>query len=116
MISKYKVKKETELLALANEQKEERKIYLAEWVLGKSSKVRNELINSTWGMRDVAKTLERQNMPRMETVQDFKTKDCVSGFWVESAKELLKNNGIHAFMFGDDVRSLLVGLSSDCLP
>ena len=83
---------------------------LAEWVLGKSSKVRNELINSTWGMRDAAKTLEHQNMPRIETVQEFLTKDCVSdcsGLWIESAKEVLKNNGIHAYMFADAVRSLL---------
>ena len=91
VILKYKVKKETELLALANEQKEEGKIDLAEWVLGKSSKVRNELINSTWGMRDAAKTLERQNVPCIETVQEFLTKDCVSGcsgLWIESAKEV----------------------------
>ena len=40
VILKNGVKKETELLALANEQKEEGKIDLAEWVLGKSSKVR----------------------------------------------------------------------------
>ena len=110
VILKNGIKKETELLALANEQKEEGKIDLAEWVLGKSSKVRNELINSTWGMRDAAKTLEHQKMPRMETVQDFLTKDCVSGcsgLWVESAKEVLKNNGIHAYVFADAVRSLL---------
>ncbi len=104
------LKKETELLALANAQKEEGKIDLAERVLGKSSKVRNELINSTWGMRDGAKTLERQKMPRMETVQNFLTKDCASGcsgLWVESAKEVLKNNEIHAYVFADAVRSLL---------
>ncbi len=110
IILKNDILNETQLLAHANEQKENGKIDLAEWVLAKPSKGRNELISSTWNMKGAAKTLERQSIPRMEIIRQNVKKDCVpgcSGLWLKSAKEVLRNNKVHSYVFADAVRLLL---------
>ncbi len=48
---KNNIKNDTELLALANIQKEEGKTDLAEFILKKTPKALNELIGCTWQMK-----------------------------------------------------------------
>ena len=65
LIVKYNIKNQTELLAIANEQKEEGKKDLAGFVLSRSSKSPDELVQQTWRMNDASSTLKRQKLSRM---------------------------------------------------
>ena len=61
------IKSETELLAIANEQKEEGKKHLADFVLSRTSKCLNGLIQQTWKMKGASSTLEREKPHRSWT-------------------------------------------------
>ena len=62
-IVKQEIKSETKLLAIANEQREEGKKDLADFVLSRSSKSLNDLIQQTW---------------KMKKASDSRTTKCVS--------------------------------------
>ena len=60
-IVKTGIKDETALLGIANEQSMEGKKDLANFVLCRSSKSLNELIQQTWKMKEASATLGRKN-------------------------------------------------------
>ena len=69
-IVKEEIKTETELLAVANEQRQEGKKDLANFVLSRTSKSLNDLIEQTWKMRKASLTLERQKASRMDLIRE----------------------------------------------
>ena len=110
-IVKEEIKTETELLAVANEQRQEGKKDLANFVLSCTSKSLNDLIEQTWKMRKASLTLERQKASRMDLIREAVRGDCVPscyGAWLQCAKEVLINNKVHPILFAHSVRELLV--------
>ncbi|CAB4020304.1 Hypothetical predicted protein [Paramuricea clavata] len=61
-IVEHEIKSETELLAVANKQSEERKKYLAYFVLSHNSKGLHDLIEQTWKMKAASATLQRKKL------------------------------------------------------
>ena len=88
-----------ELLALANEQKNEGKNNLAEFVLCRSEKSLKELICCPWKMHNASSDLQQEKMPRMTLVKcSFEGIQCVAGCggsWLKSALEVLRQNNVH---------------------
>lgn len=111
LVLKRGIKREVELLALANEQKTEGKIDLAEFVLGRSSKCLKELISCTWKMKNATSILQREKMPRMtlirQSLRDIQCVDSCGGNWLKCALEVLKQNHVHPYVFAAAVRELL---------
>eukprot|EP00794_Sanderia_malayensis_P006610 gene6610-biopygen5384 len=110
IVLKNKIRKDVALLALANEQKVEGKNDLAEWVLSHQAKARAELISSTWGMQEASAKLLRQQTKRLDVIAQAVQKECISGCngnWLNAAKELLRSNHIHPYVFADALRALL---------
>jgi hypothetical protein len=110
-IQKHNIKNQTTLLALANEQKEEGKKDLAQYVLSRSSKSLDELILQTWRMKDAAADLKRQNTSRIDLIREAAAGNCVescNGLWLRCAEEVLVNNKVHPILFAAAVRDLLI--------
>ena len=111
LVLKKGIKREVELLALANEQKTEGKNDLAEFVLGRSEKSLKELISCTWKMQNASNTLQREKMHRMTLVrQSLAEIQCVEGCggnWLKCALEVLRQNHVHPYVFAAAVRELL---------
>ncbi len=61
-IVEHEIKSETELLAVANEQSEEGKKDLADFVLSRNSKGLHDLIEQTWKMKTASATLQGKKL------------------------------------------------------
>ena len=61
-IVEKQIKSETELLAIANEQRKEGKKDLADFVLSRNSKRLNDLIKQTWKKKEASSTLQRKDV------------------------------------------------------
>ena len=59
-IMKYKIKSETALLAVANEQRQEGKKDLANYVLSRNTKSLSDVIKQTWKMKEASSDLKWQ--------------------------------------------------------
>lgn len=110
-IVKHDIKNQTALLATASEQNEEGKKDLAKFVLSRSSKSLDELVQQTWRMREASATLKRQKLSRMDIIREAATGGCVEGcegVWLRCAKEVLYNNKVHPILYAAAVRELLI--------
>ncbi len=111
VIIKKNIRSDTELLALAKEQKEEGKMDLPNFILSKSSKAMNELINVSWKMETAPKSIARNKQNRMEVLFQCVEEECKEGCvgqWLVCAREVLRNNGVNAYVYAAAVRELLV--------
>jgi len=109
-IVEHEIKSETELLAVANEQRDEGKKDLAEFALSRSSKNLTELINQTWKMKKAPSTLLRQKSSRMDLIREAAGGECApacDGKWLQCAEEVLINNKVHPILFAVYLRELL---------
>ncbi len=110
ILVKKKIKRDTELLALANKQKGKGKTDLAEWVLTYTSKAKGEIISATCGMEVGSIKLARQYTQIMGLIHEAMETECPDscvGFWLTSVKELLRKNSINPYVFADAVCTLL---------
>ena len=110
MVSK-KIKSETELFSEAHIQKEAGKTELANFLLNRSPKSIQDLILTTWKMEAATKTIEKQNILRMDVIRSCEQNDCVegcSGEWFECANEVLTQNKIHPVIFAEAMRESLI--------
>ena len=108
---KHNIKRDIELLAVAKERKDEGQMDLANFVLSKSSKVLNELIDKTWKMETANENIQRETKSRMEILRDKLGQDCCSGcdkLWLKCAMEVPRNNKVHPFVYAAAVRDLLI--------
>ena len=97
IIIRGNIKTRTQLLALAQAQREEGKTDLASFLLNNIAKKVNELIQTTWEMKGASAEIERLNKTRVELMQLYLTKDCIQGCegqCLQCAKETLLNNQI----------------------
>ena len=109
-IVKNNIKNETALLAIADAQSVEGKKDLANYVICRSSKSLNELIQQTWKMKEASATLERKKRCRMDIIREAADGQCVQGcegMWLKSAEEVLYNNKVHPILYAAAVRELL---------
>ena len=109
-IVKNDIKNETALLAIANEQSVEGKKDLANYVLCRSSKGLNEVIQQTWKMKEASATLEREKRCRLDIIREAAAGECVQGcegMWLKCAEEVLYNNKVHPILYAAALRELL---------
>ena len=71
------IKNTTQLLALANVQKNNGKTDLATFILDKGVKKVGELIDTTWAMENASSKLDRESLSRMQILTSFLQKPCV---------------------------------------
>ena len=77
LIEKNGIKCDPELLEIANEQKQEGKKDLADFVLSRSSKSLNDLIHQTWKMKDASSTLQHRFLP-FHSMPEEKQKEMIA--------------------------------------
>ena len=109
-IQQHEIRDQTLLLAFANEQKEESKKDLAQYVLSRSSKNLDGLIKQTWRMKEAAAVLSRHKASQMQLIREAASGDCVErcdGLWPRCAEEVLLNNKVHPILFTAAIRDLL---------
>ena len=79
LLIKHNIKSDTALFAKAHEQKEAGKKDLAHFVMSRSSKALQDVIQNTWKMHTSSEKLNRQRLCRLEVIQQCKDGECVSG-------------------------------------
>ena len=107
---KNNIRRDTELFYEANKRKEEGQTDLAAFVLSRSSKSLNDLIENTWRMNNAKASIEREKLTRMEILRKCQSESCVDGCdmeWYECARQVLQLNSINPFVFADAMRQLL---------
>lgn len=110
IILKKNIKTETELLALAQEQREQGKTDLVEFILNRSPKVTGDILTTTWEMKGAGEKIARSKKSRIDILQQASRSDCVTGCngdWLRCANEVLEKNGINISCFAQSVRESL---------
>jgi len=106
----HNIRTDTELHAIAEEQRKAGKKDLAVFVLNRNSKALCDLIENTWKMQAAPAKLRRMNVPRMDTIREYRREDCVrdcEGQWFEMAMQVLRQNRVHPHVFAEALRNLL---------
>ena len=107
---KHNIRRDTELFALAKERKDEGQMDVANFIMSKSSKVLNELIDKTWKMQTANEKLEREKKSRMDILREKLADDCSPGcnkLWLKCSLEVLRKNKVHPFVYAAAMRDLL---------
>ena len=78
-IKKNKIHRDTELFHEANKRKEEAQTDLAAFMLFRSSKSLNDLIENTWKISNAKASIERGKTTRIEILEKYHSESCVDG-------------------------------------
>ena len=109
-LGKTAVNSRTELVALANLQKEEGKRDLAEFIINRGAKTVAEALSTVWEMAEANTKLKIRKMSRIQILQQVKEGTCpddCNGAWFDCAQEVLEWNGIPRPTFAEVVTDLL---------
>ena len=104
------IKTRLELLVLAQKQKSEGKLDLAQFIANRGSRVVDEAIFVGWELENAESTLQRSKMTRIEILYSKLEGECepgCDGQWLQMAKEVLERNSIVRDDFAEAVRILL---------
>ncbi len=104
------IKSRLELLVLANQQKNEGKTDLAEFIANRGSKAVDEALLVGWEMEEAEEKLERSKLSRTEIVYREMGNQCAEGCgrrWLQMAEDILQRNNIPKLRFAEAVRNLL---------
>jgi len=104
------IKTRLELLVHANQQKNEGKTDLAEFIANRGSKAVDEALAVGWEMEEAEKKLERSKLSRTDILYREMGKECVDGCgrrWLHMAEDILQRNNIQKLEFAEAVRNLL---------
>ena len=107
---KNNIHRDTDLFYEANKRKSEGQTDFAAFLLFRSSKSLNDLIENTWKMNNAKASIEREKTTRMEILMNCQSENCVDGcemVWYECARQVLQLNSINSFVFADAMRDLL---------
>ena len=110
IIVEKNIKTRTELLALANQQKNEGKSDIAQFIVNRGPKVVAEVLNTAWEMNTAEERLSRTQKTRMEILAEARNSQCTrgcEGMWIQCATEVLQNNGVSVQGFSDAVKLVL---------
>ena len=98
----------TELYATAKKRTREGNTDLGEFLMKRTYKKNNEIVENAWLMEEAEDKLEREKKNRMDLLRDAKGGECAADCkWLDSAKNLLRKNGIHPIVFSQALRELL---------
>ena len=100
-----------ELLAFSNQQREEGKTDLAEFIVNRGKKVVNEVIATAWEMESAQKTQKRQSKTHTELLNDAHQQECTcttNSEWHHCALQVLARNNIAVDNFANCVKELLM--------
>ena len=109
-IIKNNIKDTTQLFAVADEQRKEGKKDLASFILGRSPKSLQDLLENAWKLENAKAELEIQNRSRMDVIRNASTQPCTTGCneeWYKCALEVLRNNSINKYVFAYCMRELI---------
>ena len=101
----------TELFAIAKQRKSDGQKDLAHFVLSRSSKSLNELMDKTWKMENASADIECRTHSRLDLLKLKVQEECISGCdktWLQCAIEVLNNNHVHPYVFAAAVRHALI--------
>ena len=106
------IRDETALLALAQENFDEGATGLMEFIANTPESKYKELIKKTWKAANAKATLLRGEKSRIQCIQDTLGGPCIpecgdDKTWYNLAIEVLRNNGINAYVFAAALRKLL---------
>ena len=110
IIQQKSIKTRTELLALAQQQKNEGKTDLAEFIMNRQPKIIAQLLKTTWDMFNAQAKLDRSRKTRLELLTEAAEGECVDGCegnWLRLAEKVLTTNGIELTEFATAVYNLL---------
>lgn len=99
-----------ELLAFAQEQKQEGKTDLAQFIVNRGAKVLDEAIRVAWEMAGAPEQLLRSRQTRVERLQSAYNGECVENCnkkWLDMATNILHRNNISKRDFANAVYILL---------
>ncbi len=93
--------------AFAQEQREEGKSDVVQFILSKQPKAIHDLLETTWAMKTAKQSLDQMKKSRLDIILEASKEECrdgCNGQWLECANEILNNNNIDKEKF---VRSLV---------
>ena len=105
-----RIKTRLELLVLANQQKQDGKEDLAQFIANRGSKVVEEAIRVGWELEEAEEKLKRSKLTRLEIIEQALQNSCVEnckGQWLEMAENLIHRNGIDLIEFISACKLLL---------
>jgi len=103
------IRTDLELCGLAQAELEDGKKDMANFLLKKSEKNRNEILKTAWKMQNAKSRIERLNKGRMEILDEISHSQCVcEGQWLQSANEILSLNDISKRQFVQAVKTALL--------
>ena len=108
---KHDIKGGMKLFAAAKKRKDEGQKDLTNFILTKSSKVLNDIIQKTWKMQTASECLQREKKSRMDILRGKMSEGCSLGcdkLWLKCAMEVLRNNNLHPFVYAAAMRDLLL--------
>ena len=110
-ITKINIRKESELMSVASKRNSEGEKDLYQFILNKSSKCMSELMEKAWNVHDAPEIMARKELPRMTVLKNYEKTECVTGCngqWLESARQVLRQNKISSYVFASAIRELLL--------
>ena len=110
VILKKKIQNITELHALAQEQRENGKTDLVEFILNRTPKALADLLDTTLKMKCATEKLARTQKTRIEILTEAFSSICpagCNGLWLKCAREVLAKNGIDINEFANLVKESL---------
>ena len=105
-----RIKNRLQLLVLANQQKQDGKEDLAQFIANRGSKVVEDAIRVGWELEEAEEKLKRSKLTRLEILEQALENCCVencNGQWLEMAENLIHRNGIDLLVFTTACRMLL---------
>ena len=95
---------------MAEQQKKVGKLELYSYIINRNTKKIDEIINTTWDIRNSIRELERSKKSRLDILSEYLEEDCVLGCnnkWLEAAINTIQNNDIDVNSFASAVKLLL---------
>ena len=108
-VRKNKIRSYNEVLALAEERREEGQQDLSNFVFNKQEKHIRELIVKSWQMAEAQKELKKKSVSRIDKLTDFLNNElCIcEGEWLLCAEEILRLNNVPKEQFKSGIRNSL---------
>lgn len=102
------IKTDEDLCAMAEAELADGKPDLAAYVLNKSKRIRQEILQTAWQMKSAKSKKERSKKTRIEILRDCLNVDCeCEGIWKEFALQIIENNNIDVGKFTGKLREAL---------
>ena len=109
-IVNHNIENTNHLWVKAKKLEEVGKTDLANCLLGKTSKARDDVLASAWEMENPKAKVGRKSISRMQLIRQTGSNDCVDGCdgeWLKCATQVLRQSSIHPYVFAEALRDFL---------